>query len=62
MKDIYLENKITGELLPSEQVIREFYASHGVLESVFDYFNETKIEVESTRINFPNFEGTITEF
>ena len=62
MKDIYLVNKITGELLPSEQVISDFYKNHNILESVFDYYNETKVEVESTTISFPNFEKMITEF
>ena len=55
MKDIYLMNKETGELLPSEQVFKEFYKSRSIYDSVFCEWEETNIEVENTYICFPDF-------
>lgn len=57
MNDIYLENKETGELIPSQEVFKEFYKTHGIYDSVFDYWTETKINVENTRIETPNFKN-----
>lgn len=55
MKDIYLMNNETGELVPSEKVFREFYKSHGWRDSVFDFWTETALEVEGSQIDPPDF-------
>lgn len=44
-KDVYLMNKKTGELIPSTQVFKEFYKSHGILDSVFNEWQETNLMV-----------------
>lgn len=53
MQDVYLMNNDTGELIPSEQVFREFYKTHKWNESVFDYFTETEITVDNSEIANP---------
>ena len=60
MKDIYLMNKETGEIMPSKDVFRDFYKTHGIYNSVFDEWTDTGIEVEgSDFIEFPNFANAI---
>ena len=56
MKDIYLMNKETGELLASSIVFHNFYKTHGIFESVFDFWEETKFLVENSKIKKPNFQ------
>lgn len=63
MKDIYLMNRDTGELVPSEQVFKEFYKTHGIFESVFDEWIETDIPVENSEMIVPTaayFAGSVT--
>ena len=55
LKDIYLMNKETGELAPSNQFFREFYRTHDIYASVFDEWVETKIEVDDDFIELPDF-------
>lgn len=55
MKDIYLMNIETGEIEPSKKVFKDFYKSHGIFDSVFDYWTETNIEVENSSFDLPNF-------
>lgn len=55
MRDIYLMHKTTGELMPSSIVFKEFYKTHGILESVFDSWEETKLLVENSEIKAPDF-------
>jgi hypothetical protein len=59
MKDVYLMNKETGELIPSQTVFKEFYKTHGIYDSVFDEWEETDIEVENSSIDFPDFSKAI---
>ena len=59
MKDVYLENRETGEIVPSEQVFKDFYKTHGIMDSVFDYWIETDIEVEDSYISPLNFADAI---
>lgn len=59
MKDVYLMNKETGEIVPSEQVFKEFYKTHGIFDSVFDEWTETEIEVENSNIDLPDFANAI---
>lgn len=47
MKDVYLMNKETGELVESEKVFKEFYKTHGIKESVFTEWEETNIEADN---------------
>lgn len=47
MKDVYLMNRETGELVPSEQVFKEFYKTHGIYDSVFSEWAETDIEADN---------------
>ena len=55
MKDIYLQDKKTGELIPSEIIFKDFYKNHSAIDSVFDFYNETRIEVKNSTIDLPNF-------
>lgn len=55
MKDVYLMNKTTGEILPSQQVFKEFYKTHGIFDSVFDEWTETNLKVENSQIEMPDF-------
>lgn len=55
MQDIYLMNRKTGELQPSEKVIREFYRTHNWHERWTDYWIETSSVVPGTRVEFPDF-------
>lgn len=59
MKDVYLMNKKTGELIPSQIVFKEFYKTHGMFDSVFDEWEETDIEVEDSSFEFPDFSKAI---
>lgn len=59
MKDVYLMNKETGELVPSDIVFKEFYKTHGIYDSVFDEWIETNIEVEDSYVEFPDFSKAI---
>lgn len=59
MKDVYLMNKTTGEILPSQQVFKEFYKTHGIFDSVFDEWMETNLEVENSQIEMPDFAKAI---
>lgn len=55
MRDIYLMNKETGEIVPSKDVFREFYKTHGIYDSVFDEWTETRYEVEDSFLELPDF-------
>lgn len=55
MKDIYLMNKETGEILPSAQAIHEYYKTHGALEAWTDEWQETNLAVEGSTIPAPDF-------
>lgn len=59
MKDVYLMNKETGELIPSKTVFKEFYKTHGIFDSVFDEWEETEIEVEDSYLEFPDFSKAV---
>lgn len=59
MCDVYLMNNETGEMLPSTQVFREFYKTHGIYDSVFDFWTETNIPVENSCVEFPDFTKAI---
>ena len=54
MKDIYLMNKETGELVPSADVFAN-YEYHTYLSSPFDEWAETDLEVEGTNVCPPDF-------
>ena len=54
MKDVYLQNNETGELLPSSTVIQEFYKNHDVLEDWHTEWSETGIETKDD-IDAPDF-------
>jgi hypothetical protein len=55
MKDIYLMDKTTGELIPAEMAILAFYKTHGALEDWTEYYEETDLEVDRSSISFPDF-------
>lgn len=59
MQDVYLMNKATGEILPSKQVFKEFYKTHGIFDSVFDEWEETSLLVENSTFEFPDFTAAI---
>ena len=59
LNDIYLMNKLTGELVPSQQVFKEFYKTHNIFDSVFDEWQETDIEVKNSYAPPPDFTKAI---
>lgn len=59
MKDVYAMDKETGELIPVEKVISEFYKTHKWNESWTDFYTVTDIEVENTFVAFPDFTKVI---
>ena len=59
MKDVYLMNKETGEIEPSQKVIAEFYKTHKWNENWTDYWIETDLEVENSKIELPDFTKAI---
>lgn len=59
MRDLYAMNNETGELIPAEKVISEFYKTHKWNESWTDFYTVTDIEVENTFIPFPDFTKAI---
>ena len=58
MKDVYFVNKLTGEMLPSSEAIRDFYKTHGALESWTDEWTETNEET-GEYLSMPNFVNAI---
>lgn len=59
MQDVYFMNKETGELVPGLDVIREFYKTHGALDSWCDEWQETDIKVENSFFDAPNFSACV---
>lgn len=59
LNDIYLMNKSTGELIPSQQVFKEFYKTHNIFDSVFDVWQETNLIVDDSYISTPDFTKAI---
>lgn len=59
LNDVYLMNKSTGELIPSQQVFKEFYKAHNIFDSVFDEWQETNIIVDDSYISMPDFTKAI---
>ena len=56
MTDVYLKNKSTGELVPSEKAIRDYYRMHtSCLDSWTDDWTETDIPVEGSHTAPPDF-------
>jgi hypothetical protein len=59
MSDVYAMDNTTGELIPVEKVISEFYKTHKWNENWTDFYTVTDIEVENTFIPFPDFTKAI---
>jgi len=59
LNDVYLMNKSTGELVPSQQVFKDFYKTHNIFDSVFDEWQETNIIVDDSYISPPDFTKAI---
>lgn len=60
MKDVYLKNKATGEMVPSEKAIRDYYKTHkSGLDAWTDEWEETNITVEGSHIAAPDFTNCI---
>ena len=59
MRDVYAMDNETGELIPVEKVISEFYKTHTWRESWTDFYTVTDIEVENTFIPFPDFSNAL---
>ena len=59
MRDVYAMDNETGELIPFEKVIADFYKTHKWNESWTDFYTVTDIEVENTFIPFPDFTKAI---
>lgn len=59
MRDVYAMDNETGELIPCEKVIADFYKTHKWNESWTDFYTVTDIEVENTFIPFPDFTKAI---
>ena len=59
LNDVYLMNKSTGELVPSQQVFKDFYKTHNIFDSVFDEWQETNLIVDNSCISLPDFTKAI---
>lgn len=59
LNDIYLMNKSTGEIIPSQQVFKEFYKNHNIFDNVFDEWQETSLIVDNSYISPPDFTKAI---
>lgn len=59
MRDIYVMDNETGEIIPSEKAIADFYKTHKWNERWTDFYTITDIEAENTFITFPDFSKTI---
>ena len=59
LNDVYLMNKSTGEIIPSQQVFKEFYKTHNIFDSVFDEWQETNLIVDNSYISTPDFTKAI---
>lgn len=59
MRDVYAMDNETGELIPVEKVISEFYTTHKWNESWTDFFTVTNIEVEGSFVSLPDFSKAI---
>ena len=59
LNDVYLMNKSTGELVPSQQVFKEFYKTHNIFDSVFDEWQETNLIADDSYISLPDFTKAI---
>ena len=59
MKDIYLMNKTTGEIVPSQEVFKTFYKTHGIFDSVFDEWIETDMLVSDSEVSLPDFTASL---
>ena len=59
LNDVYLMNKSTGELVPSQQVFKDFYKTHNIFDSVFDEWQETNLIVDNSYISTPDFTKAI---
>lgn len=55
MKEIYLMDKETGELIPASDAIKSFYKTHGALDDWTKYYEETSLYVEGSTIDLPSF-------
>ena len=59
MKEPYLMNKETGEILPYSEASHEFYKKpRNYLESVFDEWKETEYESDK-ELEFPDFTRSV---
>ena len=59
LNDVYLMNKSTGELVPSQQVFKDFYKTHNIFANVFDVWQETNLIVDNSYISTPDFTKAI---
>lgn len=59
LNDVYLMNKSTGEIVPSQQVFKEFYKIHNIFDNVFDEWQETTMLVDDSYISPPDFTKAI---
>ena len=59
LQDVYFMNKLTGELLPSGEAIREYYKAHGPLDRWTDEWEETEFPVEGKYLDAPDFSGAV---
>ena len=59
LNDVYLMNKSTGEIVPSQQVFKEFYKNHNIFDNVFDEWQETNLIVDNSYISPPDFTKAI---
>lgn len=59
MKSEYFMNRVTGELLEDTLAIKEFYRTHGALESWLDEWQPTG-EYSDMDLEAPNFSAVWT--
>lgn len=58
LEDIYLESKLTGELIPSREAIPQFYKTHDALDDWHSEWRETDITTGDV-LPLPKFGQTV---
>ena len=59
MKETYLMDKETGELVPALRTIHEWSQTHAWNDPWTRRYEETDIEIDGTDIGLPDFAGAV---
>ena len=61
MRDEYVMDRETGELIPATEAIRIFYTveRHDIRDAWTDKYTPTGLDVPGSRLEAPNFAGAV---